>query len=163
MRINVRLKNEQRVKADFGKRLSNLVRDAMKAKAESLAKKLVQHVRSTKLRGQMYKRRSGNLSRSVKATVKATQSYVQIKLEATAPYARILHDGGRIAPHQILAHGKAMKFRLKARGKPIYAKSVQHPGAYFRGKPFLSASLKEMTPQINSELKAAMVKALGGR
>jgi hypothetical protein len=161
MRVNIRLKNEQRVKADFGKRLTNDVKNAMQVKAESLAKKLVQHVRSNQLRGQMYKRRTGELARSVAAKIKATQGYVQIKLEATAPYARILNDGGRIPPHVIRAQGKAMKFRAVLRGKALFATTVNHPGAKFKGKPFLAASLKAMTPEINSELKAALIKSIG--
>lgn len=160
MRINIRLKNEQRVEAKFGKRMNNTVKAVMKKKGEQVGKMLVRYVRSQKLRGQYYRRRSGDLANSVRAVVKATQTYVRIKLEAATPYAKILHDGGRIPPHVINARGKALAFRLKARGKVMFAKSVNHPGANFKGKPFLADSMKELTPKMNTELKEALVKAL---
>lgn len=160
MRVYIRLKDEQQVNAKFGKRMNNVVKAAMRSKAEKLAKKLENWVRTRYLKGQMYKRKTGALARSVRTRVTATQSYVRIKLEAATPYAGILHDGGRIPPHEILARGKAMKFRMKARGKAVFATKVNHPGAVFKGKPFLAQALKDMTPEINLGLKEEMVKAI---
>lgn len=159
MRLDIRTKNEQSAGFQYGRRVSNAVKAVMQAKGNEVARLLERKVKQG-LRGRFYKRRSGQLLNSVKATAKATQQILRIKLTATAPYAKILHDGGRIPPHKIFAQGKALKFRMKARGKAVYAASVNHPGAVFKGKPFMGIPLKEARPEITLMLKQALVKEI---
>ena len=159
MRFDIKLKSEQSGTFQYGRRVSNTVKSVMQAKGNQVARLLERRVKSG-LRGRFYKRRTGELLNSVKAVAKATQQVLRIKVFATAPYAKILHDGGRIPPHKIYAHGKALKFRMKARGKEIFAKHVNHPGAVFRGKPYIAVALKEARPEVSLMLKEALVKGL---
>lgn len=115
------------------------------------------------MHGQIINQRSGNLARS---TVNKAETVgetiigrVWIPDDNSAPYARILHEGGTTRAHVIkAAEGKTLAFM--AGGQMIFRKQINHPGSTFAPRPYLAAALEAQKEQIRAALTAAMGKAL---
>jgi hypothetical protein len=109
---------------------------------------------SEKLSGQVLKRRTGILSGSIRA-MPAEVEGAKITAEVLggggpAFYAATFEEG--CAPYQIMAvRARALRFMVD--GRAAYAKSVSHPAMY---APFMRPSLEEFTPQIRTDLQAAL-------
>jgi len=86
-------------------------------------------------------RSTGKLRASIKVTMVPGPTGLIGKVEATAPYAKYVHDGAR--PHLILPKNKTvLKFPTKGSGAVIWRPSAQHPGQ--AGNPFLKRALQEV-------------------
>lgn len=106
--------------------------------------------------------RSGNLARNVASETReegdSVIGLVGIPEANTAPYARILHEGGSTRAHVIEAR-EAQALAFMAGGQMIFRRKVNHPGSNFRSRPYLTASLIEERDQIAADLKAAMLES----
>lgn len=134
------------------------VRMALERRVLKLSLEFIQNVKEQKLGGQMVKRVTGNLSRSIrtKQLLFNERSTVAVMAagDSGAPYARNVEEG--TAPHEIRAvNAKALRFMVG--GNPILRKKVNHPGTFPR--PFMGSTLEEMAPWIVLELEDAVRKA----
>ena len=122
-----------------------------------------------KLSGQMLKRRTGNLARSVRvspAEIDGTRiSGAVLAGGSTAFYGKFYEDvaagGTGGVPHSwtiMATKARALAFMMD--GKKVFAKSVMHPPLATR--PFASSTLTEMSEQIRAELQAAADGELKG-
>lgn len=86
-------------------------------------------------------RPDGDLARSIKREFRAGGREWKGSWYSEIVYARILHDGGKTAPHPITVRTKkALHFHLKS-GKEIFCKSVQHPGSKFPPRPYMEPAV----------------------
>jgi phage gpG-like protein len=113
------------------------------------------------MHGQMINQRTGNLVRNVTSETEeqgtSIVGRVGVPTTNTAPYARILHDGGTTRAHVIEAvNGKALAFQ--AGGSMIFRRSVNHPGSKFPARPYLTIARDAMI----GEIRAGLVRAMEG-
>lgn len=118
---------------------------------------------TAKMHGQVVNQRTGNLARNVISETEeqpnAVLGRVGIPAANTAPYGRILHDGGQTRAHVIEAkEGRMLAFM--AGGRMIFRRSVNHPGSKFPPRPYLASARDDMKMTIRAGLAAAMEKAL---
>jgi hypothetical protein len=84
--------------------------------------------------------RYGVLRASHRMTMRARRTFVAGRVEVTAKYAQMVHDGTR--PHVIRPRRKqALRFLWKKKGRWVVFKKVNHPGT--RGRPWLWRALVE--------------------
>jgi hypothetical protein len=162
MRIDYQIVNAPQVAAEIEGGYFRMYAAAAKAMATQMML-LRTYAVSAKMHGQMINQRTGNLVRNVASETQeqgtAIIGRVGIPLANTAPYARILHEGGTTRAHIIEAsEGKTLAFM--AGGQMIYRKLVHHPGSKFRPRPYLAAALDDMKAEIRSNLSAAMQGAI---
>jgi hypothetical protein len=114
------------------------------------------------MHGQMINQRTGNLARNVASEAMAEGESVIGRVgvpEAnTAPYARILHDGGTTRAHVIEARN-AQTLAFMAGGHMIYRRRVNHPGSKFPARPYLAAARDAQLAEIRAGLIRAMERA----
>lgn len=130
---------------------------------------------TAKMHGQMVNQRTGNLARNVISETEeqgsAVLGRVGIPSANTAPYGRILHDGGTTRAHVIEAKkAKALSFVMTAEtldaagfgweGGRIFLRRINHPGSKFPPRPYLASALEDRRAAIRASLAAAMEKAL---
>lgn len=118
---------------------------------------------TAKMHGQVVNQRTGNLARNVVFETEkqgdAVLGRVGIPQANTAPYGRILHDGGTTRAHVIEAE-KAKTLAFMAGGRMIFRRRVNHPGSKFPPRPYLASALDDKRAEIRAGLAAAMEKAL---
>jgi phage gpG-like protein len=138
------------------------VQAALAAKAASLAAALKSHVTDDKLSGQVLHIRTGALRASIGSTVTVDDDGViaSVFSSGDVKYAAIQEYGGHTAPHDIIPN-KAQALTFLAGGQQVFAKLVHHPGSAIPERSYLRSSLADMADEIASELKAAVVDALG--
>jgi hypothetical protein len=122
-----------------------------------LGAELQQIVRGN-LSGRVLKARSGKLLGSVALAVSETGTGATATVSAggaAAPYARF-HEYGVGHPWLIQAHGRALRFMVG--DQLVFARSVRHPGLPERS--FLRSALREMEPQIRTQIEIAVAEAL---
>jgi HK97 gp10 family phage protein len=135
------------------------VRLSLEKRVLKLALEFIANVKEAKLGGQMVKRVTGNLSRSIRTkqlvfNERATKA-IMAAGDAGARYAADVEFGTK--PHEIRAKD-AKALRLQAGGNPIFRKKVNHPGTFPR--PFMRSTLEEMRPWIELELEAGVREGL---
>ena len=136
----------------------------LKATMLSLAARLQSKIKNEKLQGQVLKYKSGKLSRSIKYNVQGSGRSITATVFSTGvPYAAIHEYGGRTKPHLIFpkkswADGGVLAFKMN--GKMVFSRYVMHPGSKIPMRSYLRSSLKEMEPEIRSNLLAAIVNEL---
>lgn len=160
MKITMTLKGDKKLIASF-RRMPASLHSAIKIKMYDLVLRLERKVKVDKLNGQVLNRISGRLARSINSDLKATRKLIQARVFSSGDvkYAGIHEYGGKTEPHEIVPNKtKALAFLYG--GKKIFVSRVQHPGSQMPERSYLRSSLKEMTPTIISELKAAAVKDL---
>lgn len=82
--------------------------------------------------------RSGALRDSIGYRIIDGGDQLRLRIFATAPHARWVHDGTR--PHEIRPrHARALRFRTG--GRVVFAQRVWHPGT--RGTKFLAKAVEE--------------------
>jgi hypothetical protein len=129
--------------------------------------------------------KTGNLRASVRAILQRGNPIVGILgVLRDLIYARILHDGGKTRPHEILprnkkalrfasyagthpveAYGRASVLRYGRGGKLLrrqvegavtFAKRVMHPGSKFPPRPYLKQPLMQVMPGLKARINQIM-------
>jgi hypothetical protein len=115
------------------------------------------------MHGQIVNQRSGNLARSTVSTTETAGETVAGRVgvpdDNSAPYARILHEGGTTRAH-IIEVQNARTLAFVAGGQMIFRRLVNHPGSKFAPRPYLAAALDAQKEQIRAALAAAIEQAL---
>lgn len=83
------------------------------------------------------RRRTGRLQRSIEYDLRKMGNGYRLTLKSDVPYASFYEYG--TGPHRITAK-PGRKLRFTNRGKVVYARSVNHPGA--RGRHSMSRALR---------------------
>lgn len=141
-------------------RVPGAMHAALVRKRDLLGDKLVAKIRAN-LSGGMLQVKSGRLLASVQVTKTDTQDLIQqeISVGEGVPYARILHDGGQTAAHDIYpTKAKALAFLVG--NKMAFAKVVHHPGSKFPARPYAQQPLAEMRGEILAGVQEAVVEGM---
>lgn len=161
MIVNATLIGDKELMARLEK-MPQAVREALRRKVTILALKLERKVKSEKLNGQVLNRISGRLARSIayKVDVQDNSVYGRVFSSGDVKYAAIHEYGGTTAPHLILPKkAKALAF-MNAAGEQVFAQKVNHPGSKMPERSFLRSSLREMSSEISTEMKKAVVNTV---
>lgn len=139
---------------------ADAVQAALAATAEALRAELEARIKA-KVSGDVLHVRSGALIDSISTDVEVTGDDVAITAASTGvPYAAILERGGKTAAHDIVAM-KTKALAFVAGGAQHFAKKVHHPGSRIKAYAYLLATLDEMSPEMERNLKDAVLAALG--
>ncbi|MGB6176563.1 MAG: hypothetical protein WBF43_09550 [Methylocella sp.] len=136
------------------------VQDALLGQADALRGALEARIQQ-KLSGEVLQTRSGALAASIISSIENDGSDTSVSISSTGvPYAAIQEFGGKTAAHDIVAvKAKALAFSMG--GSQVFAKSVHHPGSTIPARSYLGSSLAEMSDDIESGFKQAILEALG--
>ena len=157
--INIQIRGDRELIARFDA-LPEKMRHALKAKTQTLAYALQRKVVSEKLSGQVLKRVTGALARSIDQRVEEQGSAVKgfVFSSGDVKYAGIHEFGGKTPPHVILpVKAKALAFMMG--GKQVFAKRVNHPGSQMPERSFMRSSLADMRGEIVEGLTQAVKEA----
>ncbi|MFZ3325176.1 MAG: hypothetical protein WA231_04475 [Methylocella sp.] len=136
------------------------VQDALLDQADALRGALEALIQQ-KLSGEVLQIRSGALAASIISSIENAGSDTSVSISSTGvPYAAIQEFGGKTAVHDIVAV-KAKALAFSTGGDQIFAKSVHHPGSTIPARSYLGSSLEEMSDEIESGFKQAILEALG--
>jgi hypothetical protein len=135
------------------------------AAAKEMAKQMVllrNYAVENTMHGQIINQRTGNLVRNVTSETSeegdSITGRVGVPQANTAPYARILHEGGSTRAHVIEAiNADVLAFMMG--GQMIYRKRVNHPGSKFPARPYLAVARDAMIGEIRLGLARAMEQA----
>lgn len=135
------------------------VQDALLGQADALRGALEDRIQQ-KLSGEVLETRSGALAASIISSIENDGSDISVSISSTGvPYAAIQEFGGKTAAHDIVAvKAKALAFSMG--GEQMFAKSVHHPGSTIPARSYLGSSLSEMSDEIESGFKQAILEAL---
>jgi phage gpG-like protein len=135
------------------------MQDALLGQADALRGALEDRIQQ-KLSGEVLQTRSGALAASIISSIENNESETSVSILSTGvPYAAIQEFGGKTAAHDIVAvKAKALAFSMG--GEQIFAKSVHHPGSTIPARSYLGSSLSEMSEDIESGFKQAVLDAL---
>ncbi len=134
------------------------VQDALLRQADALRGALEARIQQ-KLSGEVLQTRSGALAASIISSIENNGSDSSVSISSTGvPYAAIQEFGGKSAAHDIVAV-RAKVLAFSAGGDQ--AKSVHHPGSTIPARSFLGSSLAEMSDEIESGFKQAILEGLG--
>jgi phage gpG-like protein len=135
------------------------VQDALLGQADALRGALEARIQQ-KLSGEVLQIRSGALAASIISSIENDGSDTSVSISSTGvPYAAIQEFGGKTAAHDIVAvKPKALAFSMG--GDQIFAKSMHHPGSAIPARSYLGSSLAEMSDDIESGFKQAILDAL---
>jgi phage gpG-like protein len=138
---------------------SQAVQNALLDRADALRSTLEARIQQ-KLSGEVLQTRSGALAASIISAIENDGSATSVSISGTGvPYAAIQEFGGKTAAHDIVAvKAKALAFSVG--GDHIFAKSVHHPGSTIPARSYLGSSLAEMSDEIESGFKQAILEAL---
>lgn len=136
------------------------IRQALELKITSLALRLEKLVKTGKLNGQVLNRISGRLARSInnKVTVTANSVFAKVFSSGDVKYAGIHEYGGQTAPH-VIEPKKANVLAFAGAGGMVFAKRVNHPGSKMPQRSFMRSALKDMSVEISTGMKKAVVDA----
>jgi HK97 gp10 family phage protein len=132
------------------------VRDGLVRAVARLGLELQKKVQDEKLSGQVLHQRSGALARSIDTQVSQTETAVSASVGTAVRYARF-HEYGVAHPWLIQAR-TARALRFLVGGRVIFRRYVRHPPLPERS--FLRSALKEMRPEIEEGLRAAVAEAI---
>lgn len=133
---------------------------------------LVNHIKTSKLSGQVLRRRTGRLSKSIFASPVTIENGELVGRVGTNVEYAIVHELGGTKEYEIRAKsGKALRFlnpggftfsaktgKVSAdKGNYIYRRSVMHPPA--KARPFMQPSLEEKRPSILERINKACSEA----
>ena len=141
-------------------KMPGAVRQALELKVTVLALKLEKLIKTGKLNGQVLNRISGRLARSINNKVEVTANSVFAKVFSAGDvkYAAIHEYGGQTAPH-IIEPKKASVLAFAGAGGMVFAKRVNHPGSKMPQRSFMRSALKDMSVEISTGMKKAVVDA----
>ena len=135
-----------------------VITDAIVKKVAYFTIKLQGLVKTTKLSGQVLKRKTGTLSRSI--NTKFENNGLVGKVGTNVLYGKVWEYGG---VYQIKAHMRMMK---QAFGKPVSDPrliNVQAHAVRFPEKSFLRSALKDLRPEIKPGFQKAIKDVLKTR
>lgn len=138
------------------------VNQALYVKVLALALKLEAYIKTRKLDGQVLNRKSGALSRSIQNRVeRSLQSVMGFVFSAgDVKYAAIHEYGGKTSPHIIRAKNAKMLAFMGKGGTKVFAKQVNHPGSKMPMRSYMRTGLSDMTAEISTGMKEAVVRAV---
>jgi hypothetical protein len=139
----------------LGQRIPSEIRTRVGATVERLGFKLERKVKQEKLEGQVLKRRSGTLVRSVNTRFASSLSRYESSVGTSLKYGRAWELGFKLPARTIKARYKEALFWAGAR-HPV--KAVHQPARREAARPFLKPALREMKP----EIRAALADSLRG-
>ena len=112
-----------------------------------------------KLSGQYLKVRSGIGRASIHHQVTSTATGVTATVDTNVFYMKIQHEG---VPHSWEIRPKSARaLAFEVGGKTVFAQRVIHPP--LPPHPFLTDTLKEMTPYIREQIDAAIKETVAAR
>jgi len=136
------------------------VQSSLVSKVTALALRLVNRVKSDKLSGQVLKRRTGTLSRSINDRVAETPNEVTGSVGTNVAYAAF-HEYGYDGTEQVKQHLREIK---QAFGREISPRSVTVSAhsrkVNYPARSFLRSALRDMDGEIRSGLAAALHEAI---
>lgn len=135
------------------------VQVALYQKVSFFVLKLEAYIKNSKLNGQVLKRVSGALARSITSKVEQTaMTVIGIVFSAgDVKYAAIQEYGGTTLAHII----RPKTASVLAFGNPkIYAAYVNHPGSHIPEHSYMRSALNDMSQEISIGLKQAAVEGL---
>lgn len=134
---------------------ANSIKNRVIRTIAKLTIKLQTMVKRDKLSGQVLKRKTGTLSRSI--NVKFTKGGMEGTVGTNVAYGRVWEYGGDM---QIRAHMRLMK---KAFGKPVKEEREIQVRAYTRNvkeRSFLRSALNDLRPEIQPAITQAIKEGL---
>jgi phage gpG-like protein len=136
------------------------MREGIARAVTKLGFELQRKVQSEKLSGQVLKVRTGTLRSSINTRVDQGADSVTATVGTNIRYGRV-HEYGFDGSQSVRAH---LRHITEAFGRPIRP-TTQNVGAYTRHvhlpeRSFLRSALREMQPQIEAELSAAVAQAV---
>jgi len=149
----------------LSKRLDKVPRvvRVLTSKLNSLMMQLQSKIVRENLSGQMLRRRTGNLARSVRVERAHVEGRtIEAGIEAggsTAFYGKFYEykraGGTGGVPHSwVIMATKARALRFILDGKKVFAQSVRHPR--LDARPFMSSAMLDMKPFIKEQLQQAL-------
>lgn len=161
MIVNVQVVGDSELIARF-KDMPRAVNQALFVKVTSLALKLEGYVKTNKLNGQVLNRISGALSRSIHNVVDHDMKSVvgRVFSSGDVKYAGIHEFGGKTAPHIIEPKKASVLAFLGKGGVRVFTKKVNHPGSKMPERSFMRSSLRDMSTEISTGMKKAVVDAV---
>jgi phage gpG-like protein len=144
------------------KQMPTSVAKHLKQEIARLAIELQSKVVKEKLSGQVLKRKTGTLARSIQWLVESTPtSYLavvgsRVREGKALKYAAIHEYGGIIPAHEVHAvNAKALRFQIKG-GAILFRKSVLIPAITMPERSYLRSALKDMEQEIKTDLDKAV-------
>ena len=106
-------------------------------------------------------RACGWLARSItnKVTYDADSVMARVFSSGDVKYAAIHEFGGTTSPH-VIEPKKASALAFVVGGKQVFARRVNHPGSKMPMRSFLRSSLHDMSTEISTGMKQAVVEAI---
>jgi phage gpG-like protein len=144
------------------KELPDRVLSRLQTAVASLSEQLRSHIVNDLLNGQLLKRRSGRLGRSIQWKLDKTSTSVTgaVFPSKDVPYAGIQEFGGKTAAHVIEArNGGALAFMWN--GKQVFFKKVNHPGSNIPAKYYMRTGLSDMRQKIIATLQESVNEVVG--
>jgi phage gpG-like protein len=134
---------------------SGLIQSAVDKAVLRLAVKMTAMVKN-KLSNDVLRVRSGRLRRSINYKITKDGDTTTASVGTNVVYAKTHEYGLTIPAHIVRARrGKALKFM--AGGKMMFRKQVSIPAVKMPERSFLRASLRQMQPEIQTELSKALL------
>lgn len=112
--------------------------------------------------GQVLKVQTGLLRRSINDQYEEAESLIKGTVgtnKRTVPYAAIHEFGGTTKPHVIEAK-RAEVLRFQVGGETVFRRKVNHPGSVMPERSYLRRALRELAPDIRTQLTKAVVAAV---
>jgi phage gpG-like protein len=137
------------------------VRSALAIKVQELALRLEAYIKTSKLDGQVLRRITGRLSRSISNKVMVEEDLVlgTVFSSGDVKYAAIHEFGGQTSPH-IIEPKNASVLAFMMNGKQVFARRVHHPGSKMPERSFMRSSLRDMSEEISLGMKESVVQAI---
>jgi len=137
------------------------VMNNVRSEVQRLVLALLNRVKGEKLSGQVLRNQTGTLRRSINQRVTGDASTSTGSVGTNLSYAAA-HEFGFKGPVSVKAHLRMVKV---AWGKPVKNPGMHQWGAFTRQmnlpeRSFLRSALKDMTPEIQARLTAAVRSAL---
>lgn len=144
------------------KEMPRAVNEALYLKVMTLALKLEKLVKTGKLNGQVLNRITGALARSIHNVVDRDLSSVigRVFSSGDVKYAGIHEYGGRTPAHVIEPKKASVLAFMGKGGSMVFARKVNHPGSKMPERSFLRSSLSDMSTEISTGMKTAVVNAV---
>lgn len=159
--INVTLVGDREIIAKL-RSLPTVVHAAILAKVYELTLRLEAYIKTEKLNGQVLRRKTGRLARSIGSRIEDNiTSVLGIVFQSSdVPYGAIHEFGGKTNAH-IIRPKKASVLRFfNKNGDKVFAKIVHHPGSVMPERSYMRSGLRDMSVQISLGLKEAVVNAV---
>lgn len=151
--------NDQAVMANL-RSMGPRIREALRAAMTREAIALTRHTKEEKLSGQVLKNRTGTLRRSINFHVTENAAGVSASVGTNSKYGHA-HEYGFTGAVSVREHLRTVK---QAFGRPIDPVSVsvrEHlRNMKLPERSFLRSSLRERTPSISEQLRAAVSGAI---